>query len=168
MEKLDDRFGLVPAHSRFLSDRSGTMELADMHRLRDELRLFHRKFPQSLLSVLVTELEPGTSVSEYAFWIANRARFTSMDKKRGENFNLLLLIDLTNGAAALTSGYGLEPYVPEETLAAALDEFLKAYRASGLAAAISACVESLVRQLRERAKQARHPKQKAGRGHETW
>src|SRR5438309_1794447 len=63
MEKLDDRFGLVPAHSRFLSDRSGTMELADMHRLRDELRLFHRKFPQSLLSVLVTELEPGTSVS---------------------------------------------------------------------------------------------------------
>ncbi|HEX8680013.1 MAG TPA: hypothetical protein VF683_08635, partial [Chthoniobacterales bacterium] len=46
--KLDLRFGLVPAHSRLFTDRSGTFPLPDIKQLRAQLRLFHRKFPQVL------------------------------------------------------------------------------------------------------------------------
>lgn len=169
VHKLDARFGLVPAHSRLLSDRSATLTLPEMKDLRAQLRLFNKKFPQSLLSVFVTELPREVKASDYAFWMANRARFTSADKVRAENFNLLLVIDVANGAAALTTGYGLEKYVPESALQAALDEFLGAYQERGLAAGIRACVESLVRQLRELALAAKEsPLEGAGRGSETW
>lgn len=167
LHKLDPRFGLVPAHSRLLSDRSGTLPLPDMQRLRDQLRLFHKKFPQTLFSVFVTELDPGTAVGEYAFWIANRARFTSSDKTRGENCNLLLVIDIVSKAAALTSGYGLEKYVPEESLQKALDEFVTAYHTGGIPAGIEACIEALTNDLRELATKA-EVGQEVRRGSQTW
>lgn len=147
--KLDLRFGLVPAHSRLLTDRSGTLPLPEIKQLREQLRLFHKKFPQVLLSVFVNDFQPGTSVGEFAFWMANRARFTSADRIRGENCNLLLVIDLTSGTAALTSGYGLEKHVPEETLQSALDEFAAAARDEDLTAGVRACIAALTRQLRE-------------------
>ncbi len=147
--KLDLRFGLVPAHSRLFTDRSGTLPLPNIKQLREQLRLFQKKFPQVLLSVFVNEFEPGTSAAEFAFWMANRARFTSADRVRGENCNLLLVIDLTSGTAALTSGYGLEAHVPEEALQAALDEFAAAVRDDDLTAGVQACIASLTRQLRE-------------------
>jgi uncharacterized membrane protein YgcG len=153
--KLDLRFGLVPAHSRLFTDRSGTLPLPEIKQIREQLRLFQKKFPQVLLSVFVNDFEPGTSVAEFAFWMANRARFTSSDRVRGENCNLLVVIDLTSGSAALTSGYGLENYVPEQALQDALDEFASTARDEDLAAGIRACIASLTRQLRELALKAK-------------
>ncbi|MDQ6860791.1 MAG: TPM domain-containing protein [Verrucomicrobiota bacterium] len=170
VHKLDARFGMVPAHSRLLSDRSATLTLPEMKQLRAQLRLFHKKFPQSLLSVFVTELPANANVREYAFWMANRARFTAADRVRSENFNLLFVIDIAHGGAALTTGYGLENYVPESALQRALDDFAAAAQADGLAPGISACIESLVRQLRELATQAKGQAELEGaaRGSETW
>lgn len=169
MQKLDLRFGLVPAHSRLLSDRSATLPLPEMKQLREKLRLFHKKFPQVLLSVFVTELEHGTPVSEFAFWMANRARFTSADKMRGENFNLLLVIDVTNSAASLTTGYGLEKYIPETALQAALGAFVRGYDHGGLATGIDACIDSIQEQLRDLATKAKSELVEEKRsGSETW
>ena len=167
--KLDLRFGLVPAHSRLCTDRSGTLSLPDIKQIREQLRLFQKKFPQVLLSVFVNDFEPGTSVPEFAFWMANRARFTSSDRVRGENCNLLLVVDLTSGSAALTSGYGLEKHVPEEALQKALDEFASAAREADLAAAIRAAIASLTRQLRELAVKAKDLQSADGRSRsERW
>jgi uncharacterized membrane protein YgcG len=166
--KLDLRFGLVPAHSRFFTDRSATLPLGEIKQLRAQLRLFHRKFPQVLLSVFVNDFPAGTSVAEFAFWMANRARFTSADKVRGENCNLLLVLDLTGGEAALTSGYGLEKHVPEQTLQSALDEFTAVQREGGLAAGIRACIDLLTTQLRELAVTAKTTEREKARGVESW
>lgn len=169
VQKLDGQFGFVPAHSRFLSDRSGTLTLPEMEQLRESLRLFHKKFPQTLLSVFVAELPAGTSVADYAFWMANRARFTSADKVGGENYNLLLVIDLSGEAASLTSGYGLEKNVPEETLQRALDDFVTGAERDDLAAGIRACIDSLTRQLREAVSGINAPhRQAVGTGAESW
>jgi uncharacterized membrane protein YgcG len=149
LQRLDTKFGLVPRHSRYLSDRSGELTLAEMETLRESLRLFERKFPQSLFSVLITELEPGSSVSEYVFWMANRARFSTLQKTERDNFDILLVIDVTSNAAALTVGYGLEPYVPEEDLREALEALVKPVRHGELAKAIQACVQVLTRKLRK-------------------
>ncbi len=149
LHKLDARFGLVPAHSRLLSDRSATLSVPQMKQLRERLRLFQRKFPQSIFSVFVTELPPATPVNEFAFWMANRAHFTSVEKTRGENRDLLLVIDVANNAAALTAGYGLEQFVTEELMQKVLADFVSAYHANGLAAAIDATIDSIVDELRE-------------------
>ncbi|MDQ6913164.1 MAG: TPM domain-containing protein [Verrucomicrobiota bacterium] len=145
---MDMKFGLVPAHSRFLTDRSGTLALEDMEQLRAMLRLFQKKFPQTLFSILITELESGMSVAEYAFWLANRAKFGGVDKALADNFNLLLLIDLAGNTAALTVGYGLEPYIQESDLQDVLDELARAMRSHDLAAGLRACIEFLTQRLR--------------------
>jgi len=155
LQRLDSKFGLVPAHSRFLTDRTGKLPLDEMTQLRAALRLFQKKFPQSLFSVFLTELPRGTSVAEYGFWLANRAKFSSVEKTEGENFNLLLVIDLAGNAAALTVGYGLERYVPEQDLKSVLDDFANGVRDGGLAAGLRVGLDSVTRRLRELSTNAR-------------
>lgn len=149
LQKLDMKFGLVPAHSRFLTDRTGTLPLDEMKQLRAALRLFNKKFPESLFSILISDLPAGTSVADYAFWLANRAKFSSVETKGGENFSILLVIDNTSRTAALTLGYGLEPHVSEEDLQAVLDELATGMREESLAAGLRACIDSLTKRLRE-------------------
>ncbi|HMJ07076.1 MAG TPA: TPM domain-containing protein [Chthoniobacterales bacterium] len=161
LQRLDLKFGMVPRHSRYLSDRSGKLALPEMEEIREALRLFEKKFPQILFSVLVTELPAGSSVGEYAFWMANRARFSSVEKTRSDNFDLLLVIDVISQTAALTTGYGLEPYVREDDLRVALDALAGPLRKGDLAGGIHAALQATIRQLRELSAQARKPQPEA-------
>ena len=158
LQRLDLKFGMVPRHSRYLTDRAGRIPMADIEQLRASLRLFEKKFPQVLFSIFVDELHAGTSVSEYAFWLANRARFSSLEKKHGENFDLLLVIDLTARSASLTTGYGLEVHLSEDDLLLALDELTGPLRAGDIAAGIRALLEALTRLLRASSREARRAK----------
>ena len=97
LRKGDAKFGRPPRHSRYLTDRTGRLLLSEMPKLRGQLEIFEKKFPQSLFSVFITELSPGTPVAEYAFWLANRARFSSIEAVGSENFDLLLVIDALGG-----------------------------------------------------------------------
>lgn len=148
LQRLDLKFGMVPRHSRYLSDRSGRLELSEMESIRAALRLFEKKFPQILFSVLLTEVPGGNAVNEYTFWLANRARFSSVEKIRGENYDLLLVIDVLTQAAALSAGYGLELYVSEEDLQAGLDAMAEALSKGQWAPSIHACIEALIPRLR--------------------
>jgi uncharacterized membrane protein YgcG len=149
LHRADPKFGAVPRHSRFLTDRSQTLSRTQIARLRDALRLFHKKFPQVLLSVFVTELPDGSSANEFAFWMANRARFGTVPKVLEENLDLLLVIDLHNNKAALVGGYGLEPFVSEDDLQAALDALAGPLRDGDTTAGILACIDNLTNRLRE-------------------
>lgn len=155
LQRLDIKFGTVPRHSRYLSDRSGRLALNEMHALRGALRRFEKKFPQVLLSVFVGELARGASVSEYAFWLANRARFSSVHKTYADNFDMLLVIDVVGKAASLTTGYGLERHIAEEDLQAALDEISPRLRHGRIAEGIRGCVQFLADRLRDISRQAR-------------
>ena len=149
LQRLDMKFGLVPRHSRYLSDRSGRLPIPDMETIRKELRLFEKKFPQILLSVLVTELPTGTRVNDYAFWMANRARFSSVEKKESDNFDMLLVLDVMAKEAALTTGYGLEPFVSEEVLRRVLEAMAAPLRKGDLPGGIHAAIQALTARLRE-------------------
>ena len=149
LQKLDLKFGMVPRHSRYLSDRSGTLALTEMEEIREALRLFEKKYPQILFSVFVSELPPDGSASEYAFWLANRARFSSVEKVEAENFDMLLVVDVTTKTAALTTGYGLEKHVSEEDLQDALEAAANSFSEDELADGIQVCIDFLVRRLRK-------------------
>jgi hypothetical protein len=155
LQKLDLKFGLVPRHSRYLSDRAGKLELGEMEDVREQLRLFERKFPQVLLSVFVTDLPAGTSVREYAFWLANRARFTPIQKSPVENFDMLLVIDLLGNNAALVASYGLEKFFSEDDLDSALVELANGMRGRSVPDGIRACIKFLMKRVRQRALEAR-------------
>ncbi|MGI9086180.1 MAG: TPM domain-containing protein [Chthoniobacterales bacterium] len=149
---------MVPRHSRFLTDRTGRVAMNEMAQLRAALRLFEKKFPQILFSVFVDELAPGGSISEFAFWLANRARFSSVEKKGGDNFDLLLVLDLATNSAALAAGYGLEPHVSEQALRDALEALAAPLARGDVAGGIRALLDVLIPRLRELSRRAGNAK----------
>src|SRR2546430_11831675 len=99
-------------HTRFDCDWSSDVCSSDL----GLLRLFERKFPQLLFSVLVANLGSRVLISEYAFWLINRARFSTLNAVGPKNFDLLLVVDPDLETAALIVGYGLEEYLSEHDL----------------------------------------------------
>src|SRR5580704_8598702 len=76
LPRLDAKFGAIPRHSRYLTDRSQSLSLPAIKKLRNFLQIFQKKFPQSFFSVLVTDHVHKGTIAEYTFWLANRARFS--------------------------------------------------------------------------------------------
>ena len=134
----------------YFTDRTDRVPLREMAAMRATLELFHRRFPQCLFSVFVADLPRGTSVSEYGFWLANRARFSSVEHAQGDNFDLLLVVDMSGRAAALNAGYGLEEHLREEDLQAAVDAFTAAMGSSDMPAGVQACVDVMSERLSAR------------------
>ena len=147
LRRLDTTFGTVPLHSRYLTDRASSLTVGEVRRLRKLLERFEKKFPQSVFSVFVTDLPAGVNVREFAFWLANRAHFGSVEAVGGENFDLLLVIEADTRNAALTVGYGLEKFILEDDLNVALTAALPALRNRELERGIQLCIEEMTRQL---------------------
>jgi uncharacterized membrane protein YgcG len=151
LNRLDAKFGAVPRHTRYLTDRSGKLPLPAIQKLRGLLQIFEKKFPQAVFSVFITDHVPGGSISEYTFWLANRARL-SIDAVAGDNFDLLLGINLNSGEAALTVGYGLENYLTENDLESALSSARDAFSIGDMPRGIRECVRFVMNRMREVAK----------------
>lgn len=147
--QLDRKFGIVPHFTRYLTDRSSELTTREINKLRDLLRLFERKFPQLLFSVLVANLSSQVSISEYAFWLINRARFSALDAIGPKNFDLLLIVDPAAQSSALIVGYALEDYLSEQDLENALVAASNSFRTGDFAGGIRECVEFMIRRLRE-------------------
>jgi uncharacterized membrane protein YgcG len=150
---LDRKFGIVPLYSRYLTDRTERLSLRDARQLRQAFCLFQTKFPQLLFSVMLVELHPPAPISEYAFWLINRARFSEFQATGTKNLELLLVIDPGAKEAALITGYGLEDYVTEQDLAEALNAARPGLEAGDLANAIRDCIDFMTGRLREIATQ---------------
>ena len=148
VEKLDTRFGALPRHLQFFTDRSSSLPLKGMAEIRKLLALFYRKFPQSLFSAFVLPEVQGGTIAEYTFWLANRGRFNPEDPFGADNFDLLLGIDLKGREAALVIGYGLESYLADEDLTGALASATEAFRANDVIGGIRKCVESVMERMR--------------------
>ena len=149
LAQLDRKFGIVPHYARYLTDRSGELSSREIDKLRGLLRLFERKFPQLLFSVLVANLGSRVSISEYAFWLINRARFSTLNAVGPKNFDLLLVVDPDLETAALIVGYGLEEYLSEQDLENVLAAASNSFRTGDFARGIRECIESMIRRLRE-------------------
>jgi uncharacterized protein len=147
LRRLDSKFGTLPLRNRYLTDRARSLSLDEISRLRLELQRFENKFPQSLFSVFLTDLDVGSNVREYAFWLANRAHFSSAESEAEENFDLLLVIDPKHRAAALTVGYGLEEYLPEEDLRETLAAAEPSLHKGQFERAIRICIDQMNKRL---------------------
>lgn len=149
----DRKFGAPPRRSTHVTDYSKRLSGGDVERLRDELTHFEHRFPQIRFSVVVTELSPGQSAGEYAFWLANRVPSGVAARSGTQNLALLLVLDLTTNAAAFAAGYGLEAILAERDLAHALKTMTAAYSGKEFTDAISIAISQIADILRELAVQ---------------
>lgn len=148
LRRLDLKFGAIPLHSRYLTDRAECLPIAEVKKVMRLLQAFGKKFPQLLFSVFIADLPPGRSTHEFAFWLANRGRFSRLDAVGADNFDLLLVIDVGARSAALTAGYGLEEHLSEEDLEDALSAAFPHFRDGDIAGGIRGCVEWMTQHLR--------------------
>jgi uncharacterized membrane protein YgcG len=150
---LDLKFGAIPSHTRYVTDHAERLSASEIGKLCEELKVFERKFPQALFSVFVIALPQGESAREYAFWLANRGGFSPHEATGPDNFDILLVLDVSSGTAVLTVGYGLEQYLSEDDLNLILDAALPALRGNRLAEGIHLCIENMTARLRELARE---------------
>lgn len=154
LRRLDLKFGAVPRHAGFLTDRSETLPMRSIKELRVLLSLYNQKFPQSLFSVFVVDCVTNGSIAEYTFWLGNRARFSSLSAVGGKNFDVLLGLDLQANTAALQVGYGLEKHLTERILKRALAQAASGFHAGDIARGIRDCVLFVTAQMRIAARKA--------------
>jgi uncharacterized membrane protein YgcG len=149
VDSLDVRFGALPRQMQFFTDRSSSLPLNGMNEIRALLGIYARRFPQSRLSVFVLpEVKNGT-IAEYIFWLGNRGRFNPDDPFGGDNFDLLLGIDLKGRQAALLAGYGLEQYLGDEDLTEILAQSAPRFAANDFIGGLRDCIELLMTRLRD-------------------
>lgn len=147
--QLDQRFGVVPWHRAGITDTTGLIsdrQLARLERWRD---YFQHRFPEAKLSVFMRRQPSDFELRAYSFWLFNRGHFAGSVAQLGQNNLVLLTIDPGAQQAALTVGYGLEPYLGEEALQAVLEKAGGAFRRGDYAGGVRRCIRALVPLLRD-------------------
>lgn len=121
MDRLDGVLGLPPVLTAGLTDRVGVLSHASERTLRRAIRQFEERFPQIRLAVLLDHGPVVIPLRTWAWWLFNRARVSAALDKGYVNRDILLVIDPHRHQAALTIGYGLEPFVGPRELSRILD-----------------------------------------------
>jgi uncharacterized membrane protein YgcG len=149
MAAADRHFGVPPALASGVADLAGVFSPGDRRRLLAAIARLERRFPQITFTVLATRVPAETRLGAYAFWIFNRGAVGPGTDRGGANHAVLLTIDPHHGRSNLTIGYGLEPFVGERHLEAALasglDDFAGGRFAGGALAVIRRIGEILAR-----------------------
>jgi len=116
LERVGSFYGVMPRLEVGLSDLAGLFRPRDARRIADATARLRDHFPQVSMSIVTTRLEPAQPLTAYAFWVFNRGGICRDLSRGGKSRDLLLTLDAANARASLMVGYGLEPFVPRESL----------------------------------------------------
>jgi uncharacterized membrane protein YgcG len=139
--------GAVPFITPLVADTTGTLRSADHKRIRRGLERLQRRFPQLVPQVVMHRFPAEHPFSMHAFWLFNAADFAGASRRGRENHALMLAIDPYREEAAIVPGYGLEPFLTNESLDRLLDTAEPAWRDSQWTEGVLRVFEGLDRLL---------------------
>lgn len=114
--RISTLVGALPRLAPVVADTTRLLGAADQAKLKKKIAKIQRRFPQLVLQVVMHAFPAEHPFSMHVFWLFNAANFAG-DSKRGKNNHALLIaLDPARGEAAITPGYGLEPFLKTETL----------------------------------------------------
>lgn len=116
LDRASAVLGPTPRLMAGLNDSSRVLRRRAADRVRRALDDFHRHFPQLAAHVVLRDFHPQFPIALQAFWLFNTAGLAKEQEKHGACRTVLLAIDPPQGLAALTVGYGLEPFVSDDAL----------------------------------------------------
>lgn len=143
-----DRFPYsAPPLDRYIDveNRLSNEDRAKLDRLIDSLE---SDLPQVRVHVCLVKLLPGTDARECGFWMFNSSIPRDEEEAAHRPWSVLLLLDLNAGAASATVGYGLDPFVSDHQLRAALNAAQPDWEAGSLAGGTARFVQQLHHALR--------------------
>lgn len=116
MDSADDAFGVPPPITAGICDRRRRLSASGERRLRRTLAEFRAEFPQVEPTVMIHPINAAHPLKPWTFWFFNRSGLGAALSTGAANRHVLLVIDSENLRAAITVGYGLEPFLSPQRL----------------------------------------------------
>jgi len=133
-------FGELPKLEFPLTDLAVALGLRKRRSVRDALLGMSQVFPQLSFAAVLAKSDARVPLGAHAFWLFNLGGLSAAQESGGLCRLVLLVLDVENTRAACMIGYGLEPFVPEESLdrvaAAALPDLQRKAHAAAVIAAL--------------------------------
>jgi uncharacterized membrane protein YgcG len=149
-----DHFPYSPPPLERYVDVENRLSNEDRARLDRSINALERDLPQVRVHVCLVKLLPGTDVRECGFWLLNASIPRDEEDAQHRPWSVLLLMDLTAATASATVGYGLDRFVEDEALRAALAAAKQDWHDGRLAAGIHLFIQELHRALKSAQKLA--------------
>ena len=108
--------GPVPRFAPGLDEALRVLEKRDVKKLGERIDEMQRRFPQVKMHIIVRDFPSNHPFDLFLFLIFNHAGLSEESHKGGENRDILLVIDPSQTRCGLIVGYGLEPFLRDETL----------------------------------------------------
>jgi TPM domain len=115
-----DHFPYSPPPLDRYVDVENRLSNEDRARIDRAIDTLEADLPQVGVHLCIVRLLPGTDARECGFWMLNACIPRDEEEARNRPWSVLLLIDTHALAASATVGYGLDPFVGDEQLRAAL------------------------------------------------
>lgn len=149
IEVLDRQFGVPPSLRAGVNDMVHEFTGRQARRIEAEIARMQRLFPQLQFAVITCDTPPQSTLPLFMFWLFNRGGMSSAVQRGSENRLVLLCIDSHTRQAACMIGYGLEPFVSEERLNAAVQAGMPDLLGSNIAAGVMRYLQAMEEQLTE-------------------
>ncbi len=108
--------GAMPRFSQGVADNTRSMSPGEIGKLRKRVGEIQSRFPQLVLQIVMHVFPEEYPFAMYAFWVFNAGNFAGDSHRGKENYALMIVIDPERCEAAITPGYGLEPFLKTATL----------------------------------------------------
>ena len=117
---VDQVFGGEDVRLGTLTDAAGVLRKSERVSVRRMLRRFQSRFPQLFFAIYFGTFKELPSLRQFGFWLLNRGAFDDVDVSRPNEGGILLCVDAGGKSAGITFGYGLHPFLDEESTFRAL------------------------------------------------
>jgi len=104
-----------------VADTTQTIGQADLTRLKRRIQEMEQRFPELSVQLVMHHFPREHPFSMHIFWLFNAGAFASESRRGASNHGLLIAVDPLRQEAAIMPGYGLEPFLKEETIGHLLD-----------------------------------------------
>ena len=87
----------------------------EYRKLDKAIQGFERRFPQLRFCVYLNRLPEAADAREFGFWLINHASPADGEDQSDRLRTILVVIDRQNRQASVTVGYGLDPFIGDDT-----------------------------------------------------
>jgi len=116
LDRATALLGPIPRLGRGVCDTTGLLLPKEVQKIAKAGSKLTWTFPQVTLHILLHEFPQEHPFSLHVFWIFNCGGFSTEHTRGEDNRSILLALDPVQGNAALTVGYGLEPFLGDDAL----------------------------------------------------
>lgn len=147
LEQLRQQWGTPPACQRGVNDFAKLFSARDTARVQAATDRLSHRFPQIATSVITARLPANRPVHLWSFYLLNHSGLCAFFQQGGRSRDVVLVLDSTQKEAALTIGYGLEPFVSQSVLQESLEAghpcFARRHWVEGIEAVLAALEQRL-------------------------